>query len=317
MEAGDRTVLARAITLVESNLHSHFETAQAVLKAVIPKAGGSIRVGITGVPGVGKSTFVEALGTMLCDRGHRVAVLAVDPSSSKSRGSILGDKTRMERLSRHPNAFIRPSPTGGNLGGVTRQTRETIVLCEAAGFDIVLIETVGVGQSEITVRSMVDFFMLLMLAGAGDELQGIKKGVIELADAMVVNKADGSNRKAAVIAAREYSRALRFVPAATTGWQTRAFTCSAIEGEGIEDVWKVVETFTHLTKSSGAFEARRVEQREEWMLAMIEQALLDRFYGDPDVAASLDHARQDVAEGRKTAAEAAHQILSEYLEDSD
>ncbi len=231
--AGDRNIVAQAITLVESNAPAHFEMGQEVLRQLIPSTGNSIRVGITGVPGAGKSTFIEALGLQLCEQDNKVAVLAVDPSSTVTRGSILGDKTRMELLSRDLRAFIRPSPSSGTLGGVTRKSRETILICEAAGFNVILVETVGVGQSETTVRSMVDFFLLLMLSGAGDELQGIKKGIMELADALLVNKADGDNKIRANAAKADYNRALHYLAPATKGWHTRAYTCSAANGEQV------------------------------------------------------------------------------------
>ncbi|HYQ92753.1 MAG TPA: methylmalonyl Co-A mutase-associated GTPase MeaB, partial [Candidatus Competibacteraceae bacterium] len=251
--AGDRNVLAQTITLVESNAPAHGAMAQEVLRRLLPHTGNSIRVGITGVPGVGKSTTIEALGMYLCEQGHQVAVLAVDPSSTVTRGSILGDKTRMEQLSRNPRAFIRPSPSSGTLGGVTRKSRETMLVCEAFGFDVILVETVGVGQSETTVRSMVDFFLLLMLAGAGDELQGIKKGIMELADALLINKADGDNQLRARAAKAEYNRALHYLAPATEGWQTRAYTCSALAHEGIDEIWRVIEDFRQKTQASGVF----------------------------------------------------------------
>jgi LAO/AO transport system kinase len=286
--------------------------AQELLRRLLPRAGKSVRVGITGVPGVGKSTFIEALGVNLLDRGHRVAVLAVDPSSSVTRGSILGDKTRMAELSRREEAFIRPSPTSGDLGGVTRKSRETIVLCEAFGYDVVLVETVGVGQSETTVRSMVDFFMLLMLAGAGDELQGIKKGVIELADALVINKADGDNERAARMARNEYTRALHYLAPATSGWQTRAHMCSALTKAGVDDVWQVVERFCTLGREGGVFEARRRKQVVDWTLAMAEQHVRDRFYRTDAVKALLDTVRGEVARGQTTAAFGAQRLLDAF-----
>jgi LAO/AO transport system kinase len=295
--AGDRTTLARAITLVESSAPEHAEAAQAVLAGVLPHAGDSLRVGITGVPGVGKSTFIETLGVRLCDRGHRLAVLAVDPSSSVSRGSILGDKTRMELLSRREEAFIRPSPAAGTLGGVTRKSRETILLCEAAGFDIVFVETVGVGQSETVVRSMVDVFLLLMLSGAGDELQGIKKGVIELADLIAVNKADGDNVTAAERARAEYQQALHYLAPATEGWTTRALTCSAITGDGIDELWETIREFEATTRESGVFQRRRRRQTLDWVHAMIEERLLGRFLAHPGVAAIRAEVEAAVVDG--------------------
>lgn len=297
VRSGDRSILARAITLIESNAPAHMALAQEVLRALLPYTGGALRVGITGVPGVGKSTFIEALGTMLCERGHRTAVLAVDPSSSISRGSILGDKTRMERLSRHPNAYIRPSPTGGSLGGVARKSRETLLLCEAAGFDIVLVETVGVGQSEIAVRGMVDFFLLLMLAGAGDELQGIKKGIIELADALLITKADGDNRPRAMAAQAEYTHALRYLTPATEGWRPRAYICSAQTGEGIAEIWREIERFRDETTASGVFAARRRDQARDWVYTLIEDHLRSRFFGHPVVQERLPAIEQAVVEG--------------------
>ncbi len=297
VRGGDRSVLARAITLIESNAPAHMTLAQEVLRALLPYTGGALRVGITGVPGVGKSTFIEALGTMLCERGHRVAVLAVDPSSSISRGSILGDKTRMERLARHPNAYIRPSPTGGSLGGVARKSRETLLLCEAAGFDIVLVETVGVGQSESAVRGMVDFFLLLMLAGAGDELQGIKKGIIELADALLITKADSDNRTRALAAQAEYTHALRYLTPATEGWRPRAYICSAQTGEGIAEIWREIERFRDETTASGVFAARRRNQARDWVYTLIEDHLRTRFFAHPVVQAQLPAIEQAVIDG--------------------
>ncbi len=307
--SGDRTILARAITLVESHAPAHMEKAQAVLQALMPHTGGSIRVGVTGVPGAGKSTLIEALGSHLTSRGRKVAVTAVDPSSSLSGGSILGDKTRMERLANDPRAFIRPSPTGGALGGVARKTRETILLFEAAGYDVVLVETVGVGQSEILVRSMVDFFLLLLIAGAGDELQGIKKGVIELADAIVVNKADGDNRIAAEVARGEYERALHYLRPATEGWETRAFAVSAATGEGIAEAWGVVEAFRACAQASGAWVRRRSGQEREWLHALLRERLWDLFRARPDVAHLLPKLEREVTEGRLPATTAAQRLL--------
>ena len=267
----DRAILSRAITLVESNAAAHFETAQQVIQKLLPYTGKSTRVGITGVPGAGKSTFIEALGTNLCRGGHKVAVLAVDPSSTVTKGSILGDKTRMEQLSREPNAFIRPSPSGGTLGGLTRKSRETLLLCEAAGYDTILVETVGVGQSETTVRSMVDFFLLVVLTGAGDELQGMKKGVMELADAIVVNKADGDNKQRAMITRAEYERILQFLRQATENWTTHAYTCSAYTGAGIMELWNdVIEAFMKQGWGNGVLAERRKQQTLSWVYTMLK-----------------------------------------------
>lgn len=308
--ACDRTVLGRAITLVESNALAHLDTAQEVLRQLIPHTGQSVRVGITGVPGAGKSTFIETLGVHLADQGHRVAVLAVDPSSTVTRGSILGDKTRMERLAMHPNAFIRPSPTSGMLGGVTRKSRETMLVCEASGFDIILVETVGVGQSEIMVRSMVDFFLLLQITGAGDELQGIKKGVIELADAILINKADGQNKARADAARGEYNRALHYLAPATEGWQTQAYTCSALTGTGVPDIWAVVEKFRTQTTASGVFERRRRQQTLDWLHTMVESQLYTYFYNHPNIRSSLPAIEAAVLDGSLPATAAARELLS-------
>ena len=314
VRSGDRGVLARAITLVESNNPDHMETAQELLKQLLPHTGKSIRVGITGVPGGGKSTFIEALGCYLTDNGHKVAVTAVDPSSSVSRGSILGDKVRMEKLARSPSAFIRPSPSGGTLGGVTRKTRETILLCEAAGYDVLLIETVGVGQSEIAVRSMVDFFLLLMITGAGDELQGMKRGVMEIADALVVNKADGDNKPAAEALRQEYDRVLHYLLPATEGWVTHAHMCSSLTGEGIDDVWRVIETFREKTQKSGAFERRRKHQVRDWLHAMVEQQLKTMFETNPNVNAMLPDIEKQVMDGTLPATSAAKKLLEGFGE---
>jgi LAO/AO transport system kinase len=309
---GDRSVLGRTITLIESNAPAHQDQAQEVLQGLMPHTGRSIRVGVTGVPGAGKSTLIDVLGCRLIDQGHQVAVMAVDPSSAVSRGSILGDKTRMEGLTKNTGAFIRPSPTGGTLGGVARKTRETMLLFEAAGYDVLLVETVGVGQSEITVRSMVDFFLLLLTPGGGDELQGIKRGVMELADAVVVNKADGGQEQAADRAREDYGRALHYLQPATEGWETRAFTASALNGQGIEEIWKVIETFKRLGLSSGALEKRRLEQARDWLHQMIEERLKDLFSQHPAVAAALPEMEKKVLKGDLPAVRAAWNLLETF-----
>jgi LAO/AO transport system kinase len=309
---GDRNVLAQTITLVESNAHAHMEMAQEVLGRLLPSTGNSIRIGITGVPGVGKSTFIEALGLHLCESGHKVAVLAVDPSSTLTRGSILGDKTRMEQLSQDKRAFIRPSPSSGTLGGVTRKSRETMLVCEAAGFDVLLVETVGVGQSETTVRSMVDFFLLLMLSGAGDELQGIKKGIIELADALLINKADGDNRARALGAKTEYNRALHYLAPATEGWQTRAHTCSAVSGDGIPEVWAEIEEFRRKTNQSGVLEKRRRNQTLEWVYAMIEEHLRTSFFKHAGVESIRADIERAVVQGHIPPTVAAKELIKKF-----
>ena len=294
---GDRVVLSRAITLIESNNPKHFAKAQRVLQRLLPRTGKALRVGITGVPGAGKSTFIEAFGNMLCDEGHKLAVLAVDPTSSVTRGSILGDKTRMGTLSRRPEAFIRPSPAGGTLGGVARKSRETMLMCEAAGYDVILIETVGVGQSETTVRSMVDFFMLIVLTGAGDDLQGIKKGIMELADAIVVNKADGDNLVKAKVTRGEYERMIEFIRPATEGWPTHAYLASALKKTGLAELWQVIQVFKRLTTESGVFQKRRDSQLLDWMQAMIDEHLHDIFFGDAVVMGRMPEIKEAVLNG--------------------
>lgn len=277
IRAGQRSQLAMAITLVESDAPKHHAAAQELMQRILPHSGGALRVGLTGVPGAGKSTFIEALGMMLCQRGQKVAVLAVDPSSSRTGGSILGDKTRMELLARQENAFIRPSPSGKSLGGVAARTREALLLCEAAGYEVILVETVGVGQSETAVRTMTDFFLLLQIAGAGDELQGIKKGVIELADAIVVNKADGDNRLRAEQARVEYARVLHFLQPFTRGWQPKALSCSALNAEGMEAIWDLIKGFRETLSQSGVFQARRREQNVDWFRSLLQQGVMQRF----------------------------------------
>jgi LAO/AO transport system kinase len=311
--AGDRSVLARTITLVESSAAAHAEKAETVLKELMPHTGGSVRVGITGSPGVGKSTFIEAFGMMLCDEGHRVAVLAVDPSSSVTRGSILGDKTRMERLSRDERAFIRPSPAAGTLGGVTRKSRETILLCEAAGFDVILVETVGVGQSEIAVRSMVDFFLLLLLPGAGDELQGIKKGILEIADLLVVNKADGASLPLARQAARDLSGALRILQPEPGAWQPKVMTASSLQREGLDAVWETVREHRRALEEAGEFARLRARQQVRWMWAQIEDRLFELLRNAPAVADALPSLEAEVEAGRRPPTVAAEEIIELFL----
>jgi len=305
----DRMVLARAITMIESNAPRHFETGQEIIRRILPHTGRSVRVGITGVPGAGKSTLIEALGNYLCDKGKKVAVLAVDPSSTVSRGSILGDKTRMETLSKRPEAFIRPSPSGGTLGGVTRKSRETILLCEAAGFDTILVETVGVGQSEITVRSMVDFFLVITIAGAGDELQGIKKGVIETADLILVNKADGDNIRRAQAASAEYEQVLHYLRPATEGWAAKAYACSALTGEGIPDIWDVVLDFMGQMKKSGLTDDRRRRQTIDWVRQMAEEHIRSIIASDPCVAARMSEIERGTLGGDLSPSMAAKSLI--------
>lgn len=306
---GDRAILSRAITLIESNAPAHRPMAREVLHRIGERPGFSQRVGISGVPGAGKSTFIEALGNHLCDSGHRVAVLAVDPSSSLTGGSILGDKTRMETLSRREDCFIRPSPSGGALGGVARKTRETIAVCEAAGFDVVLIETVGVGQSEIAVRAMVDCFLLLLIAGAGDDLQGMKKGIFEIADILLINKADGENRIRAEATRLNFERVIHFLCPATVGWEPPALTVSAISRTGISETWAEVESYFSHIRSDGQFGARRREQSLAWWRTLVEQELRIRFLDDPAVAALSKQLESDILSGILAPSLAAEEIL--------
>lgn len=312
VKKGDRMILAKAITLIESNAPKDFDKAQRVLQALLPRTGHSLRIGITGVPGAGKSTFIEAFGQLLCQQGYKVAVLAVDPTSSITGGSILGDKTRMQKLSREPNCFIRPSPSGGTLGGVARKSRETMMLCEAAGCDVILVETVGVGQSETTVRSMVDFFMLVVLTGAGDDLQGIKKGIMELADAIVVNKADGDNLERAKVTQGEYERMVEFIRPATEGWKTHAYRCSALKKTGLLELWAVMREFEKVTKQSGAFENRRQRQIIAWVKTMIDEHLHNLFYEDPVIKGRLPEVRAAVLAGVVSPSQAVAELIKTF-----
>jgi LAO/AO transport system kinase len=310
---GNITDLSRAITLVESTNPEHLTKANEVINGCLPHANQSVRIGITGVPGVGKSTFIEAFGKHLTLLGKKVAVLAVDPSSTISHGSILGDKTRMEELVKDKNAYIRPSASGETLGGVARKTRETIILCEAAGFDTIIIETVGVGQSETAVHSMVDFFLLLKISGAGDELQGIKRGIMEMADAIVINKADGDNIKKAKLAKTEFNRALHLFPAKKSGWMPTVSTCSAITKEGIDDVWKTISNYLELTQSNAYFQEKRQEQNQYWMMETINEQLKNQFYTHPEITKLLDKKKKAVQNNEISPFAAAMELLSTYF----
>jgi LAO/AO transport system kinase len=312
VRAGDRRLIAKTITLLESRRADHAELGQAVLETLVPHTGGAVRLGITGTPGVGKSSFIEALGLSLIERGHRVAVLAVDPSSPRSGGSILGDKTRMERLSQEAHAFIRPSPSGGSLGGVAHRTRETLLVCEAAGYDVVVVETVGVGQSEAAVASMVDFFAVLLQPGAGDELQGMKKGVLELADALVVNKADGDLLPAAQRARVEYQHALDLLRPASRHWRPPVLLASARTGEGIAEVWQAVLAHRAALDASGELEARRREQARAWMWSLVEEGLERAFRAHPAVARAIPALEAEVQDRKSTPAAAARALLAAF-----
>ena len=306
----NRRMLAKTITLIESALPEHQELARTILDQLLPYTGKSIRLGITGVPGVGKSTFIESMGGMLVGKGHCVAVLAVDPSSAKSGGSVMADKTRMEKLSVNPSAFIRPSPSGGTLGGVARKTRETMLICEAAGFDVLIIETMGVGQSETKVASMVDFFLVLMLAGAGDELQGIKKGVLEMADALTINKADGDNLENAKKASKAYTTALSLLHPPSPSWKPPVLTCSALEMSGIEDIWKTVIDHNKKLTTTGELKEKRRQQSLDWMWSIVEDGLKERFYMHPYVKSLLRKVTQEVEKGVTAPTDAAYALLS-------
>ncbi|WP_410004633.1 methylmalonyl Co-A mutase-associated GTPase MeaB [Aequorivita nionensis] len=306
----NQAALSRAITIIESTAQKHQQQAKEIIENCLPHANKSIRIGITGVPGVGKSTFIESFGKLLISEGKKVAVLTVDPSSSISKGSILGDKTRMEDLVKEENAFIRPSASGDTLGGVARKTRETIILCEAAGFDVILIETVGVGQSETAVHSMTDFFLLLKLAGAGDELQGIKRGIMEMADSIIINKADGENLKAAKLAKTEFNRALHLYPAKESGWAPKTLLCSAIKNEGISEIWDVISNYFETVKSNGYFQYKRKEQNKFWLLQTIESRLKSEFYANATVKKELEKQLKALNENKTTPFEAAEKLLS-------
>jgi LAO/AO transport system kinase len=307
---GNRMILSRAITLIESNLPEDKELAQAVLESILPDTGKSIRIGITGVPGVGKSTFIETFGKFLTSQNKKIAVLAIDPSSQLTKGSILGDKTRMEELAHEPLAYIRPSPTGASLGGVTYKTRETMLLCEAAGFEVIIIETVGVGQSETYVHGMVDFFLLLMLAGAGDELQGIKKGIMEMADLIAITKADSGNEHQANLAKNEYESALHTFPPNGTGWFPQVVTCSATEKVGISEIWEMVEKHREMLRNNGKFVENRQNQNLVWMHDFIKQSLEQNFYTNHNVSSTIKDIQNAVSEGKKLPIQAGLELLS-------
>jgi LAO/AO transport system kinase len=311
---GRITVLSQAITLVESLLDEHHAMAQAIIEKCLPHSGKSMRIGITGVPGAGKSTFIEAFGKKITSWGHKLAVLAIDPSSERSKGSILGDKTRMIELSCDPNAFIRPSPSAGSLGGVARKTRETVILCEAAGFDTIFIETVGVGQSETAVHSMVDFFLLLMISGAGDELQGIKRGIMEMANMIVINKADGNNIDKATLAKAQYQSAMHLFPLAASGWIPKVLTTSSKEKTGMEDIWASINDYISLTKNNGFFLSNRQEQTKFWMYETINETLQNNFYSNQRICKLLKFYEDKVATDRISSFIAAKELLNKYFE---
>ncbi len=309
---GDITMLSQAITLIESNNLSHYAQAQEIIERCLPHSGNSVRIGITGVPGAGKSTFIEAVGGMVTGLGHKLAVLAIDPSSNRSGGSILGDKTRMESISSNPKVFIRPSPSAGSLGGVARKTRETIILCEAAGFDVIFIETVGVGQSETTAHSMVDMFMLLQISGAGDELQGIKRGIMEMADMVVINKCDGTNVNNAKLTRRQIMNALNLFPEPESGWRPQVYTCSSVKGNGLGDVWSGVEEYLEFIKSNGYFQRHRQEQSRYQMYETINETLRRNFYSNPAVEAAIKDCEERMLNSKVSSYVAAHELLDIY-----
>ncbi len=312
--SGNTTILSQAITLIESSLPEHYDMSQEIIERCLPAASGSIRIGITGVPGAGKSTFIESFGLYAAGQGRKLAVLAVDPSSSNTKGSILGDKTRMEKLSIHPHAFIRPSPSAGTLGGVARKTRESIILCEAAGFDTIFVETVGVGQSETAVRSMVDFFLLLMLAGAGDEIQGIKRGIIEMADLIAITKADGQNIIPAENAKVMFRNALNLFPDPQSGWKPLVLTCSALQGTGIAEIWRIINDYAEFTRKTGYFDKARKQQAVLRMHETINEYLTGSFYNNEKVKALLPDIEKELHEGNMTSYKAALILLNKYFE---
>lgn len=314
IRSGNITVLSQAITLVESLLPEHYAQAQEIIERCLPYSGGSVRIGITGVPGAGKSTFIEAIGDMVTGLGHKLSVLAIDPSSERSKGSILGDKTRMEQLVHNPSVFIRPSPSAGSLGGVARKTRESIILCEAAGFDVIFIETVGVGQSETAVHSMVDLFLLIQIAGAGDELQGIKRGIMEMADMIAINKCDSGNQQRAELAKRHFLNALNLFPMPDSGWRPRVYTCSATEGNGLSDIWNGIEDFLKFTKQNGYYQRNRHRQAKYWMYETINEALRENFYRNPQVEAHLKENEELVLSDKKSSFIAARDLLNDYFD---
>ena len=311
--AGNITILSQAVTLVESNLPEHQDIAQQIIERCLPYTGKSMRIGITGVPGAGKSTSIDTFGMYLCKQGRKLAVLAIDPSSERSGGSILGDKTRMEQLSREPNAFIRPSPSAGSLGGVARKTRETIMLCEAAGFDTIFVETVGVGQSETAVHSMVDFFLLIQLSGTGDELQGIKRGIMEMADAIVINKADGDNIPKANLAASHFRNALHLFPPTESGWKPPVLTYSGFYGTGIKEIWDMVDEYRHYAQDSGYFYEKRQKQAKWWMYESINEALHRSFYSNSAVKTLKPQVEDDILADRLSSFIGAQNLLDTYF----
>ena len=312
---GNRAVLGQAVTLVESRNAEHQIIAQEVIEKCLPYTGNSRRIGITGVPGAGKSTSIDSFGMHVIKQGHKLAVLAIDPSSERSKGSILGDKTRMERLAIEPDVFIRPSPSAGSLGGVARKTRETIVLCEAAGYDTIFVETVGVGQSEIAVHSMVDYFLLIQLAGTGDELQGIKRGIMEMADGIVINKCDGDNVERSQMAATNFRNALHFFPMPESGWTRQVLCYSGFFGTGVKEVWDMIYEYVDFVKANGYFDYRRNEQSKYWMYESINEHLRFNFYNNPVIQQQLEQAEQMVLAGQKTSFVAAQQLLANYFKE--